>query len=107
MRTVNIQEQYNKEIFERFLAVLDELKKRKQIRSRSTFFKASGRTVTFLNTPGDFCPKGLDIGDLTSKKLRDFEKFLRSERTIVRKNQFGRNVKTKEKPLSDFSIKAI
>jgi hypothetical protein len=41
MRTVSIQEQYNKEIFERFLAVLDELKKRKQIRSRAAFFKAS------------------------------------------------------------------
>jgi hypothetical protein len=39
---MTIQEQYNKEILERFLAVLDELKKRKQLRSRSAFFRASG-----------------------------------------------------------------
>jgi hypothetical protein len=36
-----MQDKYNKEILERFLAVLNELKTRKQIRGRSTFYKAS------------------------------------------------------------------
>ena len=65
------------------------------------------RTVTSLNALSDFCPKGLDIKDLTSGLLRDFEACLRSERTIVRKNQFGQQVKTKENPLSDISGEEI
>ena len=41
---------------------------------------------------------------VTSKFLEKFEEFLRSERTIVRVNQFGREVITKRKPLTDTGV---
>ena len=41
---------------------------------------------------------------VTSKFLEKFEEFLCSERTIVRVNQFGREVTTKRKPLTDTGV---
>jgi integrase len=62
------------------------------------------RICTTLNALIDFSGNKLPVRDLTSKRLKSFEDFLRTERTITRKNQFGKEVKTKRSPLSDASI---
>ena len=67
--------------------------------------KSFSRINTALNSLQDFAPtKKVYIHEITSKYLQEFERFLRSERTIVRKNQFGKTVTTKRKPLSDTGI---
>lgn len=45
-----------------------------------------------------------DICALKSTTLKEFEAYLRSEREITRRNQFGKEVRTKRKPLSDTGI---
>ena len=61
---------------------------------------------TATNAIIDFCNgrERIAITEITSKFLRQFEKHLRSERTIKRKNQFGKIVTTKKKPLSDVGV---
>jgi len=61
---------------------------------------------TATNAIIDFCNgrERIAITEITSKFLRQFEKHLRSERTIKRKNQFGKMVTTKKKPLSDVGV---
>lgn len=74
--------------------------------------KAQGRKSTAgtmtrtINALIDFCNgrEKVSITEITSKFLGQFETFLRSERTIKRKNQFGRIVTTKKKGLSDVSV---
>ncbi len=74
--------------------------------------KAQGRTTTAsginstVNSLIDFC-NGRDkvaITEITSKFLTQFEAYLRTERKMKRKNQFGKIVRTKQKGLSDVSI---
>jgi integrase len=62
--------------------------------------------VTPLNALIDFCNGRIRIGitEITVKFLRTFEDYLRKERTLQRKNQFGRIVETKRKGLSDVAI---
>jgi integrase len=62
------------------------------------------RIYTTLNALQDFAGSKLPVRDLTSKYLKSFEEFLRTERTITRRNQFGKEVKTKRKPLSAASV---
>jgi integrase len=62
------------------------------------------RISTSLNALQDFAGNKLPVHDLTSKFLKSFEDFLRTERIITRKNQFGKEVKTKQGPLSNASI---
>jgi integrase len=62
------------------------------------------RIFTTLNALRDFAGDKLPVQDLTSKRLRSFEDFLRAERIIMRRDQFGREAKTKRKPLSNASI---
>lgn len=61
---------------------------------------------TATNAIIDFCNgrEKIAITEITSKFLGQFEKHLRSERTIKRKNQFGKTVTTKKKPLSDVGV---
>ena len=66
--------------------------------------KRANHIQTTINALVDFVGPELDITKLTSKFLRGFEDFLRSERTITRKNQFGKEVTTKRKPLSDTGV---
>ena len=67
--------------------------------------KNTSRINTSLRALSDFCENHLPVRELTSKLLKKFEAHLRTERTISRKNQLGRTIKTTEKPLSDISIR--
>ena len=81
-------------------------------RSHIAILKAQGREQTSkilnrtLNSLIDFCNgrERISITEITSKFLTQFEAYLRTERTMKRKNQFGRLVKIKHKGLSDVSI---
>ena len=66
--------------------------------------KRAKHIQTTINALVDFSGQELNIVKITSKFLERFEDFLRSERTIVRVNQFGREVTTKRKPLTDTGI---
>lgn len=66
--------------------------------------KRAKHIQTTINALVDFSGQELNIVKITSKFLERFEDFLRSERTIVRVNQFGREVMTKRKPLTDTGI---
>jgi integrase len=81
-------------------------------RTHISRLKSQGREQTSkmlnrtINALIDFC-NGRDkiaITEITSKFLTQFEAYLRTERTMKRKNQFGKLVKTKKKGLSDVSI---
>ena len=62
--------------------------------------KSYQRIVTTLRNLQDFCKGKLPIKELTSKKLIEFEKYLKSERKITRINQHGNPVTTHQKPCS-------
>lgn len=66
--------------------------------------KRAKHIQTTINALVDFSGRELNIVKVTSKFLERFEEFLRSERTIVRVNQFGREVTTKRKPLTDTGV---
>ena len=59
---------------------------------------------TTVNAFVDKFGKEYDITRLFPETLIEFEKYLRSDRIISRKNQFGKEVKTKRKPLSDTGV---
>lgn len=81
-------------------------------RSHIEKLRGQGRTTTAgilnrtLNSLIDFCNgrERIAITEITAKFLGQYETFLRGERTIKRKNQFGRMVTTKKKGLSDVSV---
>ena len=72
--------------------------------------KEAGRTKranhiqTTINALVDFLGNKLEASALTSKLLVKFEEFLRSERDIVRTDQFGKEVKTHRMPLTDTGV---
>ena len=66
--------------------------------------KRAKHIQTTINALVDISGQELNIVKVTSKFLEKFEGFLRSERTIVRVNQFGREVTTKRKPLTDTGV---
>lgn len=66
--------------------------------------KRADHVQTTINALVDFVGPELNIAKITSKFLEKFEGFLRSERTIVRVNQFGREVATKRKPLTNTGV---
>ncbi|MBV5348908.1 site-specific integrase [bacterium] len=74
--------------------------------------KAQGRTSyasninSSLNSLIDFCNgrEKIAITEITSKFLTQNEAFLRTTRTIKRKDQFGKMVTTKKRGLSDLSV---
>jgi integrase len=74
--------------------------------------KAQGKKTTAgninrtINAVVDFCNgrEKVSITEISAKFLEQFETFLRSERTIKRKNQFKKTVTTKSKGLSDVSL---
>ena len=66
--------------------------------------KRAKHIQTTINALVDFSGQELNIVKVTSKFLEKFEEFLHSERTIVRVNQFGREVITKRKPLTDTGV---
>lgn len=74
-----------------------------KIQGRTTSASILTRT---LNSLIDFSNgrERIAITEITAKFLSQYETFLRGERTIKRKNQFGRMVTTKKKGLSDISI---
>jgi len=59
---------------------------------------------TTVNAFVDRFGKEYDITRLFPDTLVDFERYLRSERVISRKNQYGMEVKTRRKPLSDTGV---
>ncbi len=59
---------------------------------------------TTINAFVDCFGEKFDISMFNKGVLEKFEKHLRSERTIVRKNQFGNLIKTKRNPLSNTGI---
>ena len=54
----------------------------------------------------DFCNgrERVPITEITAKFLTQFEAYLRTERTIKRKNQFGKVITTKKAPVSDITV---
>lgn len=74
--------------------------------------KKQGRKATAgnlnrtINAMVDLCNgrEKIAITEITSKFLTQFETFLRSDRTIKRLNQFGKEVTVKKKGLGDVSI---
>lgn len=66
--------------------------------------KRAKHLQTTINAFEDKFGKTFDITLLFSDTLEQFEKHLRSERTIIRLNQFGNEIKTKRKPLTNTGI---
>lgn len=66
--------------------------------------KRANHINTTINALVDFSGKELNISNVTSRFLSDFEAFLRSKRIIVRLNQFGKEVKTEREPLTDTGV---
>jgi integrase len=66
--------------------------------------KSYHRIVSSLNSLNDFCNGNLPIQELTSKKLIEFEKYLKTERKVTRNNQFGNPVTVKKQPVSILCI---
>lgn len=66
--------------------------------------KSFSRIKTSLNSLKDFTGGKLDINELTSRFLFNYEKYLRSERKLKRINQLGKEVITVRKPMSDHGI---
>lgn len=66
--------------------------------------KRANHINTTINALVDFSGKELNISNVTSCFLSDFEAFLRSKRIIVRLNQFGKEVKTEREPLTDTGV---
>ena len=64
----------------------------------------TGRINTALNALADFCGGSLFISNLTSKFLKKFEGYLKTERKITRINQLGKPVTTVNKPVSDSTV---
>jgi integrase len=62
------------------------------------------RTGTTLNALQDFAGEKLPVQEMTSRFLKNFENFLRTERTVIRRNQFNKEVSAKKPPLSNASI---
>jgi integrase len=78
---------------------IDKLKAQK----RNSTAQNLNRTI---NAVIDFC-NGRDkiaITEVTAKFLNQFEEYLKGERTLKRKNQFGKVVTTKKEGLSDISL---
>lgn len=59
---------------------------------------------TTINAFVDCFGEKFDISTFNKSVLEKFEKHLRSERTIIRKNQFGNLIKTKRNPLSNTGV---
>lgn len=59
-----------------------------------------------VNAIIDFCNgrQRLSITEITYKFLAQFEEFLKTDRIIKRKNQFGKTVTTKRPPVSDVTL---
>jgi integrase len=68
--------------------------------------KSAGTHRSTINALIDFCNgrEKIAITEITSKFLTQFEAFLRTERTLKRKNQFGNIVVTKKKSVSDVTV---
>jgi integrase len=78
---------------------------RKICEKRKKGGKNVSRIISSLNCLHDFLPFGkIYIHELTSKVLSEYESFLRTERKISRKNQLGKIVNVKHKPVSDTTI---
>lgn len=74
-----------------------------KLQGRNTTASILNRTVNSLI---DFCNgrERVSITEITSKFLTQYEAYLRTERTMKRKNQFGKMVTTKKRGLSDVSV---
>jgi integrase len=70
---------------------------------RTTSASNLNRTINALI---DFCNgrERISINEITSKFLVQFDNYLRTTRIIKRKNQFGKLITVKHKPLSEVSI---
>lgn len=64
----------------------------------------TGRINTAINALVDFHGESISIHDLTSKFLKKFEAYLKTEREITRINQLGKTVTIISKPVTDSTI---
>lgn len=66
----------------------------------------AGGLRTTIRSLIDFCNgrENIAITEITAKFLTQYEVYIRGERTIKRKNQFGKMVTTKKRGLSDVSV---
>lgn len=78
---------------------IEELKRKGKLSTAGNFNRTINALVDFCNGR-----EKVSINEVTSKFLKQFETFLRSERTIKRKNQFGKIVVTKKKGIGDVSL---
>ncbi len=62
------------------------------------------RMKTSLNALEDFAKGDVYINEITAKFLSRFEKYLLSDRTLIRKNQFGKTVALKKSPVSQTTL---
>lgn len=76
---------------------IEELKKQNR-NGRATHL------TTSLNSFQDFVGGTYNINDINSELLRKFERFLRSERKIIRKDQFGSERVTVQNPVTDTGV---
>jgi hypothetical protein len=86
-----------------FIAFARDYIKEKQENSKNV-----SRIYTSVNCLEDYVRECklpvLYMNELTSGFLAGFEKFLKKERTIIRKNQLSKPVTTKSKPVSDRTV---
>lgn len=78
---------------------------RKKIAQMKVIQPKRARVLTsILNNLVDFVGKTFDINFLTSKKLREFENYLRTERVLSRANKCGNNTIITKPPLTDCGV---
>jgi hypothetical protein len=82
-----------------FIKFASDYEKREFEKGRNT-----GRMRTTINALIDFTGGYLSAHELTSKFLKQFEGYLKTQRVITRINQLGKAVTTVNKPVSDSTI---
>lgn len=78
---------------------IEKLRKQGRKTTAATMYRTINSLIDFANQR-----ENISINEITSKLLEQFEDYLRSERTMKRKNQFGKVVKIKKPGLSDVSV---
>ena len=77
---------------------INDLKQKNKPRSASNYTTIVNSLIDFFGT------EVVAIEEFNLRCLIDYERVLRSERILVRKNQFGKDVKTKSQGLSDAGV---
>lgn len=78
---------------------IEKLRKQGRVSTSNAMRRTVNMLVDFANGR-----ETIAVTEITTKFLHKFEDYLRGERTIKRKNQFGKLVKVKHEGISDISI---